>query len=107
MLEYTQDGGGVRLMMPVHHDDATREYAYGPESKVGTFSNALMAEANKRGWVIISMKNDWKRMRDGRGFDVARGSPPFPEHPLSGSCARTPHLRLPPISRASLTSIPR
>jgi hypothetical protein len=62
MLEYTQDGGGACLMMLVHHDDATREYAYGPESKVGTFSDALMAEAKQRGWVVISMKNDWKRI---------------------------------------------
>jgi phosphoglycolate phosphatase-like HAD superfamily hydrolase len=62
MLEYTQDGGGTRLMMLVHHDDDTREYAYGPESKIGTFPDALMAEAQKRGWVVISMKNDWKRI---------------------------------------------
>ena len=62
MLEYTQAGDGTRLMMLVHHDDATREYAYGPQSKVGTFSDALMAEAKKRGWVVISMKNDWKRI---------------------------------------------
>jgi phosphoglycolate phosphatase-like HAD superfamily hydrolase len=62
MLEYTQDGGGARLMMLVHHDDATREYAYGPESKIGTFSDALMGEAKQRGWVVISMKNDWKRI---------------------------------------------
>jgi hypothetical protein len=62
MLEYTQDGGGARLMMLVHHDDATREYAYGPESKIGTFTDALMAEAKKRGWVVISMKSDWKRV---------------------------------------------
>lgn len=62
MLEYTQDGGVARLMMLVHHDDATREYAYGAESKIGTFSDALMAEANKRGWVVISMKNDWKHI---------------------------------------------
>jgi hypothetical protein len=48
--------------MLVHHDDATREYAYGPESKIGTFSGTLMAEAQKRGWVVISMKNDWKRI---------------------------------------------
>ncbi len=62
MLEYTQDGGGARLMMLVHHDDATREYSYGAESKIGTFSDALMAEAKQRGWVVISMKNDWKRI---------------------------------------------
>ena len=62
MLEYTQAGDGARLMMLVHHDDAVREYAYGPNSKVGTFSDALMAEAKKKGWIVISMKNDWKRM---------------------------------------------
>jgi hypothetical protein len=62
MLEYTQVGDGARLMMLVHHDDATREYAYGPKSKVGTFTDALMAEAKQKGWVVISMKNDWKRI---------------------------------------------
>ena len=60
MLEWTQAGGGTRLMMLVHHDDAEREYAYGPESKIGTFSDALMAEAKKNGWSVISMKDDWK-----------------------------------------------
>jgi phosphoglycolate phosphatase-like HAD superfamily hydrolase len=60
MLEWTQAGDGAHLMMLVHHDDASREFAYGPNSKVGTFSDALMAEAKERGWVIISMKDDWK-----------------------------------------------
>jgi hypothetical protein len=60
MLEWTQGGGGARLMMLVHHDDAAREWAYGPKSKIGTFSDSLMAEAGKQGWVVISMKNDWK-----------------------------------------------
>ncbi len=60
MLEWTQGGGGARLLMLVHHDDATREYAYGPESKIGTFSDALMSEAKKSGWTVISMKDDWK-----------------------------------------------
>ena len=60
MLEYTGAGDGARLMMLVHHDDAKREYAYGAESKIGTFSDALMAEANKKGWIVISMKDDWK-----------------------------------------------
>jgi hypothetical protein len=62
MLEYTQAGDGARLMVLVHHDDAAREYAYGPKSKVGTFTDALMAEAKKNGWIVISMKNDWKRI---------------------------------------------
>src|SRR5436853_7350899 len=60
MLEWTQAGDGARLMMLVHHDDAVREFAYGAESKIGTFSDALMAEAKKNGWTVISMKNDWK-----------------------------------------------
>jgi len=62
MLEYTQAGPGARLMMLVHHDDAVREFAYGAASKIGTFSDALMAEAKKDGWTVISMKNDWKRI---------------------------------------------
>jgi hypothetical protein len=66
MLEFTQgadDGDrSARLMMLVHHDDSTREYAYGPDSKVGTFPDSLMAEAKQRGWTVISMKNDWRRI---------------------------------------------
>jgi phosphoglycolate phosphatase-like HAD superfamily hydrolase len=67
MLEWTQAGDGARLMMLVLHDDAKREYAYGPaqglpDTKVGTFTQALYDEAKKNGWVIISMKNDWKRI---------------------------------------------
>jgi haloacid dehalogenase-like hydrolase len=62
MLEYTQAGEGARFMMLVHHDDATREYAYGSESKLSPFSDALMARAKQGGWTVISMKNDWKRI---------------------------------------------
>src|SRR6516165_9180223 len=67
MLEYTKAGKGERLAMLVLHDDATREYAYGPaqglpDTKVGTFTQALYDEANKDGWVVVSMKNDWKRI---------------------------------------------
>jgi phosphoglycolate phosphatase-like HAD superfamily hydrolase len=62
MLEYTQAGDGARLMMLVHHDDDKREYAYGPKSKVGTFTDALMAEAKKKSWTVISMKDDWKQI---------------------------------------------
>jgi phosphoserine phosphatase len=62
MLEYTQGGPGARLMMLVHHDDAVREFAYGPDSQIGTFSDALMDEAKQRHWAVISMKDDWKRI---------------------------------------------
>ena len=67
MLEWTGAGSGARLKMLVHHDDPVREYAYGPagglpNTKVGTFSAALMSEARSRGWIVVSMKNDWQRM---------------------------------------------
>jgi len=67
MLEYTKAGAGARLSMLVLHDDATREYAYGPaqglpDSKVGTFTQPLYDEAKRDGWTVISMKNDWKRI---------------------------------------------
>ena len=62
MLEWTQAGGGARLMMLVHHDDAQREFAYGAESKIGTFSDSLMAEARQHSWIVISIKDDWNRV---------------------------------------------
>lgn len=67
MLEYAKAGSGTRLAMLVLHDDATREYAYGPAqglraSKVGTFTQALYDEAKKKGWIVISMKDDWKKI---------------------------------------------
>jgi len=67
MLEYTKAGDGARLAMLVLHDDAKREYAYGParglrQTKVGTFTQALYDEAKAKGWVVISMKDDWKRI---------------------------------------------
>ena len=62
MLEYTGAGDGARLMLLVRHDDSTREYAYAADSKVGHFSDELLAEANAKGWTVVSMKNDWKRI---------------------------------------------
>jgi hypothetical protein len=62
MLEYAQGGDGARFMMLVHHDDAVREYAYGPESMMSPFSDALVARAKQGSWVVVSMKNDWKRI---------------------------------------------
>lgn len=69
MLEYTGAGasGGARLCMLVLHDDEVREYAYGPaldlpETRVGALTQALYDEAQSRGWTVISMKRDWKRI---------------------------------------------
>ena len=67
MLEYTKAGDGARLSMILLHDDAKREYAYGPaqglpDTRVGTFTQALYDEARKQGWIVISMKNDWNRI---------------------------------------------
>jgi phosphoglycolate phosphatase-like HAD superfamily hydrolase len=67
MLEWATGGAGARLAMIVLHDDAAREFAYGPaaglpESKVGTFTQALYDEAKRNGWTVISMKRDWKRV---------------------------------------------
>jgi hypothetical protein len=67
MLEYTGAGDGARLMMLVLHDEAEREYAYGParvlpDTKVGTFTQALYDEVKKNGWTVTSMKTDRKRI---------------------------------------------
>lgn len=65
MLEWTTAGGGKRLGLLVLHDDAAREFAYGPanglpDTSVGHFSQSLMDEAKARDWKVISMKDDWK-----------------------------------------------
>jgi phosphoglycolate phosphatase-like HAD superfamily hydrolase len=78
MLEYTKAGGGARLAMLLLHDDAAREYAYGPAAnlpatKVGTFTQALYDEAKNKGWVVISMKNDWTRVF---AFELAQSDAP-------------------------------
>jgi hypothetical protein len=66
MLEYTQGGSGARFELLVLHDDAAREYAYGPakglpDVKLGAFTQALFDQAKKNGWTVVSMKDDWKR----------------------------------------------
>jgi len=75
MLEWIAAGDGLRFMGLVYHTDPAREYAYGPagglpDSKVGTFSQALMDEAKGKGWIIADMKNDWKTI-----FPAAKATP--------------------------------
>jgi phosphoglycolate phosphatase-like HAD superfamily hydrolase len=52
MLEYTKAGDGARLAMLVLHDDASREYAYGPalglpDTKVGTFTPGFVRRGDE------------------------------------------------------------
>ena len=61
MLEWTTAGSGPRFGALVHHTDAEREYAYDRESSVGRLDRGL-DEAGKRGWWLIDMKRDWKRV---------------------------------------------
>lgn len=58
MLEWTTSGPGARMGLLIHHDDAVREWAYDRDSHVGRLDRAL-AEAPKRGWSLVSMKQDW------------------------------------------------
>jgi len=61
MLEWTAAGSGPRLMLLVHHTDGIREYAYDRQSSFGKLDKAL-DEANAKGWTVVSMKDDWKRI---------------------------------------------
>jgi hypothetical protein len=61
MLEYTTTGDGARLGVIIHHTDADREWAYDRASSIGHLERAL-DEAPARGWVVVSMKDDWKKV---------------------------------------------
>ena len=61
MLQWTAAGGGARLMGLVHHTDAVREWAYDRTSAIGRLDKAL-DEAQAKGWTVVDMKNDWKRI---------------------------------------------
>ena len=65
MLEYTTGIPGPRLGLIVHHDDAEREYAYDRKSSMGTLDQALDLAA-QRGWVVVSMKTDWRTIHADR-----------------------------------------
>jgi phosphoglycolate phosphatase-like HAD superfamily hydrolase len=59
MLEWTTSAPGARLGLIVHHDDAGREFAYDRNSHIGRLARGL-DEGPRRGWTIVSMKNDWR-----------------------------------------------
>ncbi len=61
MLEWTAAGAGPRFMLLIHHTDDVREYAYDRKSSFGKLDKAL-DEANAKGWTVVSMKDDWKKI---------------------------------------------
>ncbi|HSF67696.1 MAG TPA: HAD family hydrolase [Nitrospiraceae bacterium] len=61
MLQWTSAGPGARFMGLVHHTDAEREWAYDRSSDFGKLDKAL-DEAYLKGWTVVDMKNDWKRV---------------------------------------------
>jgi phosphoserine phosphatase len=61
MLRWTTAGRGPRLAVIVHHTDGEREWAYDRTSHVGRLDRAW-DEALARGWTVVSMRDDWKRI---------------------------------------------
>jgi phosphoserine phosphatase len=72
MLEWTTAGSGARLGLLVHHDDAKREFAYDRQDRFQKL-DAAWDEAIAKGWVVVSMKDDWKTIypRASRTFAAA------------------------------------
>ena len=87
MLEYTQGGSGARFELLVLHDDAAREYAYGParglpDVKLGAFTPALYDQAQERGLD--------RRQHEGRLEDRLPGRSSPRSRPLTSCWSRTP-----------------
>jgi phosphoserine phosphatase len=61
MLQWTTAGKGARFALIVHHTDAAREWAYDRAPSKGQLDKAL-DEANAKGWTVVDMKNDWRRI---------------------------------------------
>ena len=96
--------------MLVLHDDAEREYAYGPaqglpDTKVGTFTQELYDEAKKDGWIVISMSpnSPWicPATASFGGLDLADGTKPVGASASPSSSVAT---ALPVTMGASLLS---
>jgi hypothetical protein len=61
MLEWTTANNAPHFALIVHHTDAEREYAYDKDASFGRLDKAL-TEASQKGWTVVDMKNDWKRI---------------------------------------------
>ncbi len=61
MLQWTTAGSGARFALYVHHTDAAREWAYDRQSSIGRLDKGL-DEAAAKGWTVVNMKDDWKKI---------------------------------------------
>lgn len=61
MLQYTTSGDGPRFGLLLHHTDSVREFAYDRDSHIGQLNKGL-DDAEKMGWTVIDMKNDWNKI---------------------------------------------
>lgn len=61
MLEYTTlENSRPSLGVIVHHTDAEREYAYDSAPKSSGKLVTALADAPRRGWVVVDMRRDWR-----------------------------------------------
>ncbi len=61
MLQWVSAGTGARFGLLIHHDDVEREFAYDRDSDIAKLDRGL-DEAQKCGWIVVSMKKDWKKI---------------------------------------------
>ena len=61
MLQWTAAGQGPRFALFIRHTDAEREWAYDRTSSIGRL-DAGLDEARAKGWTVVDMKNDWRRV---------------------------------------------
>jgi phosphoglycolate phosphatase-like HAD superfamily hydrolase len=63
MLQYTTiNNPRPSFGLIVHHTDAEREYAYDAHPKSSGKLVEALEDAPKRGWTVVDMQNDWKRV---------------------------------------------
>lgn len=61
MMQYTAGSKYKSLNILLHHTDETREYQYALQTLSGHLEKALV-EARLRGWMVVDMKNDLRRI---------------------------------------------
>lgn len=74
MLQWTTIGRQPSFGLIVHHTDAQREYAYDKVTKSSGKLIEALAEAPRRGWTVVDMRKDWKKIFAFDGEDADGGA---------------------------------